>query len=138
MRFSAKEQYGLRFMVELSRHYGMGPISLAQAAEAEELPEPYLEQIVAPLRHAGLVESLRGAHGGYLLARRPEEILVGDIIRALEGTIVTIPCVTEESGVPCAREDICAARNVWEMVRDRLVATLDSMTLASLLKPESA
>jgi len=133
MKFSAKEQYGLRVMVELARHHGEGPISLAQVAGAEQLPLPYLEQIVMPLRRAGLLNSLRGAHGGYMLARRPQDINVGDIIRALEGAIVTIPCVTEESGVPCGREDICAVRAVWEDVRARVVAALGSMTLAGLL-----
>lgn len=138
MRFSSKERYGLRFMVELARRYGQGPVSLAQAAEAEGLPEAYLEQIAISLRGAGLISSARGAHGGYTLARPPTEINVGDVIRALEGAIVTIPCVAEEVGVPCGREDICAARNVWQVVSHRLGDTLDAITLASLLEPEVA
>jgi len=132
MKFSAKEQYGLRVMAELARKRGRGPTPLNQIAEVEGLPLPSLEQIVIPLRQAGLVQSLRGAHGGYLLGRRPEAITIGDIIRALEGTIVPIPCVAKDSCTPCGREDVCVARNVWERVRDRLEDTLDKMTLADL------
>ena len=135
MKFSSKEQYGLRMMVEVARHEGHGPVPLSHVAEAEQLPLPYLEQIIMLLRQADLLHSLRGAHGGYILARTPKEISVGDIIRALEGTIVPIPCVTEEFCAPCGREDTCAARNVWELVHNRLVEALDSMTLADLLHP---
>ena len=138
MKFSAKEQYGLRVMVELARHHGEGPISLAQVAEMEQLPLPYLEQIVGRLRQADLLVSSRGAHGGYELGRSPDEVNVGDICRALEGAIVPIPCVEEVSGAQCERKGICAASNVWATVHKRLVAMLDSMTLASLLEADLA
>ena len=136
MKFSAKEQYGLRVMVELARHHGEGPISLAQVAETEQLPLPYLEQIVGSLRQAALLVSSRGAHGGYELGHSPQDVNVGDIFRALEGAIVPIPCVEEVSGARCERKGICAASNVWATVHNRLVAMLDSMTLASLLEAD--
>ncbi len=135
MKFSAKEEYGLRVMVELARHDGQGPVPLSHIAEIEQLPLSYLEQIMMLLRQAGLLHSLRGAHGGYTLARLPKEVSISDIIRALEGAIMPIPCVTKESCAPCGREDTCAARNVWELVHDRLVEALDSMTLADLVNP---
>jgi len=136
MRFSTREQYGLRAMAELARYYGQGPVALADVAAAQGLPLPYLEQIVAPLRRAGLVRSTRGARGGYELARGPESITTGDVIRALEGSIVPIRCVNDSLVTPCAREDSCATRSVWEEVRDRLIETLDGITLADLQKPQ--
>lgn len=138
MRFSSKEQYGLRVMVQLARQHGEGPTPLTQIAEMEDLPLPYLEQIASRLRQAGLLTSLRGAHGGYELAHQPRAISVGDVVRALEGDIVPIPCVQEASGAQCERKGICAASNVWETVHKRLADMLDSMTLASLLETEEA
>ena len=132
MRFSSKEQYGLRAMTELACHYGRGPIPLAAVAEAEEISLPYLEQVIASLRQADLVTSTRGARGGYELARPPVEITVGDVIRAIEGSIVPITCVTDDDCAPCEREACCPTRSVWERVRDRLVETLDGITLADL------
>ncbi len=135
MRLTAKEQYGLRVMVELARHHGQGPMPLSQVAKNQQLPLPYLEQIVMLLRHAGLLSSARGAHGGYALARNPDQISVGDVVRALEGAILPIPCIEEESGARCERKGICAASNAWEVVHARMVDTLDAMTLAALLNP---
>ncbi|NLE75234.1 MAG: Rrf2 family transcriptional regulator [Chloroflexi bacterium] len=138
MRFSTREQYGLRAMARLSRFHGQGPVSLAEVAEAEGLPLPYLEQIMASLRRAGLVQSTRGAYGGYELGRAPEVITAGDIIRALEGSIVPIQCLGDCSHTSCAREASCATRSVWEQVHDRLVETLDGITLADLQSPQPA
>ncbi len=122
MKFSTKEQYGLRAMAELARRHGRGPVSLSEVAQAQEISLSYLEQIVAPLRRAGLLHSTRGAHGGYTLTRQPAAITAGDIIRALEGSIMPIRCVTEDREcAPCDREDHCATRSVWEKVRDKLV-----------------
>ena len=132
MKFSAREQYGLRAMAELARRYGDGPVPLSAVAGAEEISLGYLEQIVAPLREAGLLTSTRGAHGGYTLARPPEAITIGDVLRVLEGSIVPIQCVTDEACAPCGREGICATRSVWETVQARLTETLDAITLADL------
>jgi len=132
MRFSAKEQYALRALVELARHHGQGPISLSRVAQAQGIPLAYLEQIVAPLRDAGILESRRGVYGGYSLARMPAHITVGDVLRVLEGDIVPVACVSDEGF--CAREADCATRVVWERVRNTLVRTLDSITLADLVE----
>ena len=136
MRFSTREQYGLRAMAELARYYGQGPVALADIAAAQDLPLPYLEQSVAPLRRAGLVRSTRGARGGYELAREARAITTGDVIRALEGSIIPIRCVSDGHVTYCEREDSCATRSVWEQVRDRLIETLDGITLADLQKPQ--
>lgn len=132
MRVSAKELYGLRAMSEFARHFGQGPLSLTQVAQKQGLSQPYLEQIAIDLRRAGLLRSKRGAQGGYFLARAPEAMTAGDVIRALEGSILPIHCVADQKCVPCSVEDGCSARGLWEEVRDRLVETLDSITLADL------
>jgi Rrf2 family transcriptional regulator, cysteine metabolism repressor len=138
MRFSTREQYGLRAMAELARYYGQGPVSLSEVADAEGLPLPYLEQVVASLKRAGLLESHRGAYGGYELAHAPAMITAGDVIRALEGTIVQVPCLVDAPESSCGRECSCTTRNVWVEVRDKLIETLDSITLADLSGPESS
>ena len=134
MRVSAKELYGLRAMSEFARHFGQGPLSLAQVATRQGISQAYLEQIAIDLRRSGLLRSKRGAHGGYYLAREPEATTAGDVIRALEGSILPVQCVAEQKCVPCSLEDGCSARGIWEQVRDRLVETLDSITLANLVQ----
>lgn len=132
MRVSAKELYGLRAMSEFARHYGQGPLSLTEVARKQGISQPYLEQIAIDLRRAGLLNSKRGAQGGYYLARAPEAMTAGDVIRALEGSILPIQCVAQHKCTPCSLEDGCSARGIWEEVRDRLVETLDSIVLADL------
>jgi Rrf2 family cysteine metabolism transcriptional repressor len=132
VRVSAKELYGLRAMAEFAQHFGEGPLSLAEVARAQAISQPYLEQIAIELRRAGLLKSKRGALGGYYLSHPPQATTAGDIIRALEGAILPIQCVAEDSCAPCALEDSCTTRGIWEQVRDRLVETLDSITLADL------
>lgn len=135
MRISAKELYGLRAMSEFARNYGQGPLSLAEVARTQGISQAYLEQIAIDLRRAGLLHSKRGVHGGYFLTRKPEATTAGDVIRALEGSILPVQCVAEKRCLPCAREDECSTRGIWEQVRARLVETLDSITLADLQWP---
>lgn len=133
MRVSAKELYGLRAMGEFARHFGQGPLSLAEIAKSQGISQAYLEQIAIDLRRAGLLVSTRGAQGGYALSRSPEMVTAGDVIRALEGSILPVQCMVEERCAPCAYEEGCTARSIWQRVRDRLVETLDSITLADLV-----
>lgn len=132
MRFSAKEQYGLRAMADLAARYGEGQVALSEVAESQGIALATLEQIVAPLRRAGLLESTRGALGGYALARPPAQISVGDVLRALEGALVPIPCLEDAGGACCARASACTTRPVWALVRARLAETLDNLTLADV------
>lgn len=140
MRLSAKEQYGLRAMIELGRRYGEGPVSLSDVAQAQGVSFPYLEQIVPLLREADLIESTRGAYGGYALRLAPRNITVGDIIRALEdGQIMSLKCIPgSEVGDTCSRQEVCTARDVWRKMHDGIVQILDSTTLADLMDTESA
>ena len=135
MKFTAREQYGLRAMVELARRYGDGPVSLSEVARIQGLSQGYLEQVAGGLRRAGLLISRRGAAGGYILAREPDAITVGDVIRVLEGEIVPMTCVASEDACapPCTRKDQCVTRDVWLTVRMQLEKTLDNTTLADLV-----
>lgn len=119
-------------MSELARHYGQGPVSLADVARTQGISQAYLEQIAIDLRRAGLLHSKRGAQGGYSLSRAPKTITAGEVIRALEGSILPVECVAEQRCLPCSREGQCSTKSVWEQVRDRLVETLESITLADL------
>jgi Rrf2 family protein len=132
MKISTKEQYGLRAVAELAARHGDGPVSLNDVAQAQGISLAYLEQIIPSLRNAGLIISKRGAKGGYELAYSPEKVTVGDVLRALDGDILPVLCVRQEDVRPCERGDICAARTVWQNVHDRVVETLDRMTLADL------
>jgi Rrf2 family cysteine metabolism transcriptional repressor len=144
MMFSTKAEYGVRVMVHLARE-GDGtdpaPIPLGSIADAEGLPLAYLEHLVQRLRRAELVESRRGAHGGYSLARRAEEITMAEVVAALEGEIAPIECITADAdgAVVCAREGEapCPTKLLWTRVQGSIVRTLNDMTLADLVRPFS-
>ena len=138
IRFSTRGEYGIRMMMDLALHWGEGPQPLSEIARREALPAPYLEQLAAPLRKAGLVHSHHGSHGGYELTRKPLEISVGDVMRVLEGPISPMVCATEgESEELCDRQVFCGASIVWERVRDSVARALDSLTLADLAPAKS-
>ena len=103
MKFSQRSEYGVRLLVDLARHYGAGPVSLTEVARDEELSQAFLEQVIMPLRKAGLVQSYQGVRGGYQLARPPETIRMGEVLRVLEGSLAPMFCVSD---VP--ERDICA------------------------------
>ena len=126
-------------MVQLGRHYGAGPASLAEIAAEEDLPRAYLEQLVISLREAGLVTSTRGAHGGYELAHAPEAITMAEMLRALEGPVAPMLCASEDPAhVGCDRSARCTVNVLWVRVRDAVTGALDSMTLADLVPPRIA
>lgn len=134
MNISTKGRYGLRAMVDMALNLNKGPITLNNIAERQGLSEGYLEQLMIPLKRSGLVRSVRGAQGGYILARKPEEIKVGDVIRALEGPIAPVACVSEDFPEECQRSDACVTRIIWARVRDSVAEVLDSYTLADLVQ----
>ncbi len=121
-------------MTELAKAYGRGPMALSEIARVEGLPASYLEQLVAELRKAGLVEGLRGLHGGYTLTRAPRQITVGVIVRALEGRIEPVECTAEDYAAgSCEREPDCLSRSVWQRVKESIDAVLDATTLQDLV-----
>ncbi len=133
MRVSTRGEYGVRVMVDLARHYGKGPRSLTDISTDEQLPLPYLEQLVKLLRDRGLIISTRGAHGGYQLSRDPLHIRMSEVIRVLEGPIAPMICAADgQMELICDRLDCCSTQYLWAKLRDVLVQTLDQMTLAEL------
>jgi Rrf2 family transcriptional regulator, cysteine metabolism repressor len=135
MKVSTRGEYGVRAMVALAKHYGDGPVSINIVAKESLVPYAYLEQLIVPLRKAGLVESKRGAQGGYTLTRSPELVRVGEVYRVMEGPVAPMDCVSEDpADQTCPLIDGCETRPVWLRVRDSIVDTLDSMTLADLVR----
>jgi Rrf2 family cysteine metabolism transcriptional repressor len=146
MLFSTKAEYGVRLMVELGRRAGSRaseeaePVALATVAEAELLPLSYLEHLVAKLRQAGLVSSVRGAHGGYRLARPASEIAMLDVVEALEGPVAPMECfhIEREGRVLCSHETdgdrACATKLLWTRVHGGVTKALSGTSLAELVE----
>lgn len=134
MKVSSRGEYGVRAMVALAKNYGDGPMSIAAVSKASAVPTAYLEQLIGPLRRAGLVKSTRGAHGGYQLTRDPHEVRVGDVYRVMEGPVAPMECVSEDvSEQTCPLIAGCETRPVWLQMRDAIAYTLDSTTLGDLI-----
>ncbi len=133
MKLSTKGRYGVKAMLDLAIHNSEGQIALKNIAERQEISENYLEQLFATLRKAGLVKSIRGAQGGYILAYEPQSITVGSILRALEGSLAPVDCVIENDPVKCCRADLCVTKIIWEKIRDRVNEVVDSITLKDLV-----
>lgn len=134
MRLSARSQYGLRALIDLVRHGSEGPIPLAVLAERNNLPPKFLEQILAVLKHAGLVRTTLGARGGYTLAADPRSVTIGRVIRLLDGALAPLSCVSLRYYEPCTCPDeaTCALRDVMIDVRDAILSVIDRETLAEL------
>lgn len=132
MKISTKGRYALRLMLDLALTEGEAPVSLRDVARRQDISDKYLEQIITPLARAGLVRSVRGAGGGYLLTRAPEEYTVGEILRILEGSLAPVSCA-EDKGC-CGRADRCVAQEVWEQIAEAVSGVVDHITLADLVK----
>ncbi len=132
MKISTKGRYALRLMVDLAKTGDRQPVSLKDIAQRQQLSDKYLEQIVTPLSRAGLVRSVRGAGGGYLLTRRPEEYTVGDILRPLEGDLAPVECATDTSY--CERCGECVTVELWQEIHRAVSQVVDNTTLADLVE----
>lgn len=131
-----KAKYGLRAMVALARDHGKGPVLIADLATSETIPRKFLELILLDLKRKGILSSKKGRGGGYNLSRSPSLISVGDVIRALDGPIALLPCVSQTAYrrcEECVDELTCGIRLVMKDVRDSTAAILDGTTLADLL-----
>lgn len=131
MKISTKGRYALRLMLGIALSVGGRPVSLRDIARRENISDKYLEQIVTPLTRGGLVRSVRGAGGGYLLTREPEEYTVGEILRALEGSLAPVPCAEDPSS--CDRAELCVTLEVWEEISRAVNQVVDNITLADLI-----
>lgn len=134
MKLSTKGRYGLRALLDMAIYQNNGPVTLNNIAERQGISEGYLEQLMMPLKRAGIVRSVRGAQGGYLLSKDPKDVTVGEIIRVLEGPIAPVACVNEDFPEVCERSGSCVTRLVWEKVRDSISEVLDSFTLEGLVQ----
>ena len=131
MKISTKIRYGARAMLELAYHYGEGPIDLKEIATRENISLKYLEQVINPLRAAGLVKSIRGAKGGYSLAKPPSEICLYDVIETLEGPLNLLECLRDSK--VCQRVPSCVTRDIWQEVSEAISKIFYSVTLEDMV-----
>lgn len=134
MKLSRRSEYGLRALQSLAANYGNGPLPTRGLAEGNRIPVKFLEQIMLELRHAGIVRSRRGPSGGYLLARAPQEITLGTVVRILDGPLAPISCASQTAYEPCScpDESTCGLRQVMVQVRDAVADIMDHTTLADV------
>jgi Rrf2 family protein len=131
-QLSKRTQYSLRALYALARNYGAGPMLITKLAHDETIPKKFLEQILVSLKSAGFVASKKGKGGGYVLARPPEGITIGSVIRAIEGPLAPLPCASEtrfRKCDECVDIEACGTRIVMRRVRDAMAAILDETTV---------
>lgn len=134
MKVSTKGRYGLRAIIDLAINGKDDPVPLSDIAVRQNISISYLEQLIAKLKKAHIVTSVRGAKGGYSLERQPEEISVGEILRALEGDLSPVDCAeVTENGSPCKESDQCITKVVWRRISDSINQAVDNLMLADIL-----
>ena len=131
MKLSTRTRYGIRAMLELAKNYDTGPLQIKMIAKEQDISVKYLEQIISALRLGGFVRSRRGSKGGYMLAKQPKEIRLDEIFIALEGSVTTVECVTNENY--CARATECVTKEVWTEIAEAIMGILRSVTLQDLV-----
>ena len=132
MKLSAKSRYASRILLDLALHNEGVPHRVNDISERTGITVPFIEQIIKPLKHAGMVASKRGASGGHQLCKPPEEITLGDIVRVMEGSVELSACLTDPG--LCDRTETCATRAAWQRATDAMLRELDTITLAELAK----
>jgi Rrf2 family protein len=133
MRITYKGDYALKTILDLALHYGNSPVTISDLAERADIPIKFLEQILLDLKRGGFVESRRGKVGGYLLAKQPSRIKVGDVIRFIDGPIEPIACVDKKYH-GCNDIYRCIFRNIWEEVAKNTAKVIDNITFEDLAK----
>lgn len=134
MKLSTKGKYGLQAMIDLGVYSKEKHVSLNSIATRLSISENYLEQLIALLKKAKLVGSIRGAQGGYFLTRAPKDITIGDILRALEGSLAPTDCTCENGEFHCELNDKCVTKSVWEKIRDGINEVVDGINLEELME----
>ena len=132
MKLSTKGRYAARLMLDLAIYYGKGPILIKDIAERQEVSDKYLGHLIPSLKAVGLINSARGAHGGYLLAKTPGDITLGEVIQAAEGNLAIVECVAAPS--VCGRIDFCVTRDIWKGISEKIMELLDSITLEDMVE----
>jgi Rrf2 family iron-sulfur cluster assembly transcriptional regulator len=136
MKLSTRSRYGTRLLLDMAQHYNQGPIQLGDIARRQDISVKYLEQIIIPLKKAHFIETVRGPKGGHSLARPPEEITVAEIVALLEDGASLVEC-TEHAEI-CGRADTCPTRLIWKEASQAMFNSLNSITLADLVKKAGA
>lgn len=132
LKLSTKGQYGVRAMFEIAKGYPDRPVTIKEISESQEVSVAYLEQILNKLRKAGLIKSVKGPGGGYLLSKSPDKISMSSILSELEGPVAITSCLDPEEG--CLRIDTCVTHLVWKALGEQIEAFLKTITLNNLLK----
>jgi Rrf2 family protein len=130
MKLSTKGRYAVSAMFDLAAHENGDPISAAEISKRQGIPLPYLEQLLLKLRRGGLVKTVRGPSGGYVLSRKPSRVSIGDVIRAADGPVALADCVPVSSN--CPRSGCCSTRSLWENLSRKVTKVFDSTTLKDL------
>ena len=134
MKLSTKGRYGLRALIDLAQYSAETPVSITSISARQNLSERYLEQLMSMLKKAGLVKSVRGAGGGYVLAKDMAEISVGDVLRALEGSLEPVECAGLEPDGECKASDYCVTKYVCQRINDSISRTVDEIRLDQLVE----
>ena len=132
MKLSTRSRYGTRILVDLARHNNQGPVQIGEISKRQDISVKYLEQLIRPLKQANLVESVRGPKGGHMLAKKPETITLGQIVRLFEGQSDLVECVSNPE--TCKMADDCQVRLAWKDATRVLYEKLDSTTIADLME----
>jgi Rrf2 family protein len=132
MKLSTRSRYGTRILVDLARHHDQGPVQIGEISKRQHISVKYLEQLIRPLKQANLVTSVRGPKGGHLLAKKPEDITLGQIVRLFEGQSELVECISQPE--KCSMSQDCRVRLAWQDATRVLYAKLDSTTIADLVK----
>lgn len=133
MKLSTKGRYGLRALIDLAQYGEETPVSITSISARQNISERYLEQLMSMLKKAGLVKSIRGASGGYILAKDMKEISVGDILRALEGSLEPVDCAGLDDDGYCSASDGCVTKYVWKRINDSINQAVDEIRLDQLV-----
>lgn len=133
MKISTRGRYALRLMLDIALDHSGEPVRIKDIAARQEISEKYLEQIISVLNKAGLVKSIRGSQGGYLLTRRPDEYTAGMILRVTEGSLAPVTCLDDEFNT-CERQSFCVTQRLWQMLDAAICGVVDKVTLADLVE----
>jgi Rrf2 family cysteine metabolism transcriptional repressor len=132
MKLSTRARYGTRVLLELALQWGEGPVPLKDISKRQEIPLPYLHQLIGPLVKAGIIKAIRGARGGISLLRPPKDVVLSEVINVLEGSITPVACVDNPESYP--RSDTCVTHDIWAEVKSAMDGVLESTTFEDLLE----
>ena len=134
MKISTKGRYGLRALIDLAQYSEIEPVSISSIATRQAISEGYLEQLMSMLKKAGLIKSIRGAGGGYVLARDMSEISVGDVLRALEGSLQPVECAAFSQEESCEASGGCVTKYVWQRINESINRTVNDISIKQLVE----